>query len=135
MQLSVETSDEVSMMDAAAMERRPQSSRPVDLVHLARYTLGNRSLEREVLELFGVQSRLYLQRLKDAVSDKAWHEAAHTIKGSARGIGAWRVARSAEAAEGLQGAALAEGRAAAVEALARAIEEANSYIRGLLVEG
>ena len=28
------------------------SGRPVDLVHLARYTLGNNTIEREVLSLF-----------------------------------------------------------------------------------
>jgi hypothetical protein len=30
--------------------------RPIDLVHLARATLGDRSLEREVLQLFDRQS-------------------------------------------------------------------------------
>ena len=29
-----------------------ECSKPIDLVHLARYTLGNRELEHEVLELF-----------------------------------------------------------------------------------
>jgi len=31
---------------------RESSSRPVDLVHLSRYTLGDRALEREVLSFF-----------------------------------------------------------------------------------
>ena len=59
-------------------------NRPVDLVHLSRYTLGNRSLEREVLSLFLTQSAIYLQRLRDAGTDKDWADAAHTIKGSAK---------------------------------------------------
>ena len=36
---------------------RKASSRPVDLVHLSRYTLGDRALEREVLELFSLKPR------------------------------------------------------------------------------
>lgn len=120
--------------EAAATNPRPQLRRPVDLVHLARYTLGDRSLEREVLELFGAQSRLYLKRLQAATCDESWRNAAHTIKGTARAIGAWRVAHSAEAAEGLQGERLHSGRGGAIEALTKAIEEANLYIRELFVE-
>ena len=55
------------------------SKRPVDLVHLARYTLGNRALEREVLELFLTQSQIYLERLRESAEDRAWRDAAHTI--------------------------------------------------------
>jgi hypothetical protein len=44
-------------------EGRKVSSRPVDLVHRSRYTLGDRALEREVLELFCAQSALYVERL------------------------------------------------------------------------
>lgn len=128
MELSVET---VSRDDGAQPTRRA-SVRPVDLVHLSRYTLGNRSLEQEVLGLFLTQSTLYLSRLKDAADDKTWRDAAHTIKGSARGIGAWHVVASAEAAEKLQGARLKAGRARSVAVLEDDIREANSYIRSLL---
>ena len=38
--------------------------RPIDLVHLARMTLGERSLEREVLQLFDRQSTLLLARMR-----------------------------------------------------------------------
>lgn len=108
------------------------SERPVDLVHLARYTLGNRGLEREVLELFLTHSVLYLNRLRQAMSDREWRNAAHTIKGSARGIGAWRVAASADLAEKLQGETLKRERAAAVAALESDIGAANGYIASLL---
>lgn len=113
----------------------PVPRRPVDLVHLARYTLGNRALEREVLELFRTQSTLYLQRLRDAVSDKAWRDAAHTIKGSARGIGAWYVAHTAEAAEKLDADSLGESQGEYVEMLEKQIDEANGYIQSLLTDG
>jgi HPt (histidine-containing phosphotransfer) domain-containing protein len=112
----------------------PNSDRPVDLVHLARYTLGNRSLEREVLGLFHTQSEIYLQRLKEAKKDKDWVDAAHTIKGSARGIGAWQIARSAEAAEALNGKWRKGGALDVVKELERLIGEANGYIESLLSE-
>jgi len=107
---------------------------PVDLVHLARHTFGDADLEREVLHLFVTQSRIYLNRLKEARDPEQWHRAAHTIKGSARGIGAWAVARRAEAAEPL-GHALEDDRCRnAIADLEREVEAANTYIRGLFVE-
>jgi hypothetical protein len=71
---------------------------PVDLTHLARMTLGDASLEREVLQLFNRQADMLMARVKG--TDAALAAAsAHTIKGSARGIGAWRIARDAETVE------------------------------------
>jgi len=101
--------------------------RPIDLVHLARTTLGDRSLEREVLQLFDRQSTLLLERMR-AAAPGGVGTLAHTLKGSARGIGAWRVARAAEAVELAEGAQ-AEG---ALEALAAATDEARAIIADLL---
>lgn len=109
-------------------------NRPVDLVHLARYTLGNRSLEREVLSLFLTQSAIYLQRLKDAATSKDWVDAAHTIKGSAKSIGAWQLAQSAETAEALKYRARGTGCTDVVIELERLMAETNSYIETLLSE-
>ncbi len=61
-------------------------------------TLGDRRLEREVLEIFVRQSALMLDRISSAEPAVA-AAAAHTLLGSARGIGAWRVARAAERLE------------------------------------
>lgn len=112
----------------------PVCEKPVDLVHLARYTLGSRSLEREVLELFLTQSIMYLNRLKQAMNEKSWHDAAHTIKGSAKGIGAWQVVASAEAAESMQGKIPANRKETVVAALEDEIRTANSYIESLLAD-
>jgi HPt (histidine-containing phosphotransfer) domain-containing protein len=120
--------------DGRCMVPGPPFDRPVDLVHLARYTLGNRSLEREVLRLFCTQSSACLQRLKDAQADTDWADAAHTIKGSARSIGAWRVAKIAEAAEALCGEGRQNESASVVCELERLIGEVNSYIDTLLAE-
>ncbi len=98
----------------------------IDEDHLGRMTLGDCSLEREVLAIFVRQTTLMLKRIAGAEPAIA-AAAAHTLKGSARGIGAWRVARAAErleeAAGGRDGAeavsaAMAELEAASLEACA-----------------
>jgi len=109
---------------------RKGSVRPVDLVHLSRYTLGER--EREVFELFCTQSLLYLERLKTAQSDKDWKDAAHSLKGSARAIGAWRTAEAAERAEALSGEDLASSRALSLRDVESSLAEAETYIGSLL---
>lgn len=101
--------------------------RPIDLVHLARMTLGERSLEREVLQLFDRQSTLLIARMR-AAAPAGVVTLAHTLKGSARGIGAWRVARAAEALEAADAAALG----LALERLAAATDEARGVIAELL---
>jgi HPt (histidine-containing phosphotransfer) domain-containing protein len=113
-------------------EGRKSSSRPVDLVHLSRYTLGERALEREVLQLFCTQSTIYLERLREARSDKDWKDAAHSLKGSAYAIGAWRAAEAAERAEALSGEALAQARALRLREIESSVREAETYIGALL---
>jgi HPt (histidine-containing phosphotransfer) domain-containing protein len=98
----------------------------IDLDHLSRMTLGERSLEREVLALFDRQAEILLGRIReDAATAGA---AAHTLKGSARGIGAWAVAQAAEAVE----RAGDTGLAATVGALGAAIADARLAIADLL---
>lgn len=110
-----------------------EGTRPVDLVHLSRFTLGDAKLEHEVLQLFRVQAGIYLERLKTAADPTGWREAAHTIKGSARGIGAWSVAEAAEAAEALEGPAGARATNA-LAALDGAVREAIAFIDPLLAD-
>ena len=118
------------MADPAA-ERKP-TSHPVDLAHLSRYTLGERALEREVLELFCTQSGLYLEQLRAAMSDKPWKDAAHSLKGSASAVGAWRVAEAAKRAEELQGDGLTQFRAARIDEIQASLREAEAYIGSVL---
>ncbi|MGA8689639.1 MAG: Hpt domain-containing protein [Methyloceanibacter sp.] len=110
---------------------RKALSRPVDLVHLSHYTLGERVLEREVLELFCTQSTMYLERLREAPSDQQWKDSAHSLKGSAQGIGAWHAAAAAERAETLPSAAFSEARCARLRELESSVHEAEAYIRSL----
>jgi HPt (histidine-containing phosphotransfer) domain-containing protein len=91
----------------------------IDEDHLGRMTLGDRRLEREVLEIFVRQTVIMLERIAGAEPALA-AAAAHTLTGSARGIGAWRMARAAEQLE-----RVASGKSGAV-ALDEAVEELKS---------
>jgi HPt (histidine-containing phosphotransfer) domain-containing protein len=113
----------------------PASNRPVDLVHLSRVAFGDRALEREVLGLFLRQSAIQLDRLKEARTAQSFGVAAHTLKGSALGIGAQHVATIAAEAEAL---ADQHDTAEAFEVLARLevrIAESHLYISQLLSGG
>ncbi len=95
-------------------------ARPVDLVHLARYTGGDRALNAEVLQLFLDQSAQLLRQMHDALENrdqKSWHEIAHSLKGAARGIGAFALADAAAVAEPVALAADAPGAQRALSAL------------------
>jgi HPt (histidine-containing phosphotransfer) domain-containing protein len=114
--------------DAAAP--RASIERPIDLVHLARMTLGDRGLEREVLQLFDRQASMLVERLRTAAPGTV-APVAHTLKGSARGVGAWRVAGAAEAVETAAAGDEAE-LSRAIATLAAAAEEARAVIAELL---
>src|SRR5258705_9395280 len=69
---------------------------PIDVGHLARTSLGDRDLELQVLELFDRQAEMLLGCMLE-VDRAGVASAAHTLAGSAREIGAWRVAGAAAA--------------------------------------
>lgn len=117
------------MYHAASFEGgcAPSFERPIDLVHLARQTLGDRALEREILDLFITQVKAVLGRL-EAAAEEARPDLAHTLKGSARAVGAWKVAAEAEGCELHAGDDLWHAHLAALQG---AIEEALGAIEGL----
>jgi hypothetical protein len=90
--------------------RRGLAGDPIDRDYLARFTLCNAALEREV----------------------AWRNAAHTIKGSASAVGAWRLAHFAQMAEQIElegdPALAAEHRDEAIAVVAISIDEACRFI-------
>ena len=106
-------------------------AQPVDLAHLRRYTLGDRGLELEILGLFVDQLSITISALKNAPTEKDWGIAAHTLKGSARAVGAWPLATIAEGAERLHGLPDADTRCAVVHRLEAAAGEAREYIAAL----
>ena len=83
-------------------------------------------------KLFCSQSSIYVERLHAARSDKDWKDAAHSLKGSATAIGAWRAAAAAASAEALSGEALSQARALRLSEIESSVREAETYIGALL---
>lgn len=73
----------------------------IDLVHLSRQTLGDTALERELLTLFAQQARSVMARLAGSprLELRFVADLVHTLKGSARAVGAGKVAQVAEIVE------------------------------------
>jgi HPt (histidine-containing phosphotransfer) domain-containing protein len=102
----------------------------VDFGHLEGFARGDQALIDEVLELFRQQAALWLPLLDPAAADEAWRDAAHSIKGSALGVGAFQVAKACEAAESAYRAApeMKGARLLAVrDALDRALADIAAY--------
>jgi HPt (histidine-containing phosphotransfer) domain-containing protein len=99
----------------------------LDIAHLERMTFGDHSLEREVLELFERQAGMLIERMRRA-DPKAMAASAHVLKGSARGIGAWTIARVAQALELAAASSSREATDAAFEALTEKVAEARKAI-------
>jgi HPt (histidine-containing phosphotransfer) domain-containing protein len=103
---------------------------PIDIVHLRRMTLGDAALEREVLTLFSAQALRQAQALAEMPTDAP--ALAHTLKGSARAIGAFAVADAAAHLETL----IKGGRrtAEALSELNDAVAQAQAAIEAMLGE-
>jgi hypothetical protein len=101
----------------------------IDRAHLTRMTQGERDLEREVLALFATQIDVLLGRMR-AAAPKSVAALAHTLGGSARGVGAWKVADAAAAVE--VDAAAGRDSDPAVQRLAAVARQAQTEITDLM---
>lgn len=113
-----------------AQGRVDRTTRPIDLVHLARQTLGDRALEHEVLRMFVRQVTLYFERVRATRDADELAMGLHTLKGASVGIGAVNlaaVARSAEAELRETGAVDAE----TLDDMAMAVAEVCAYVEGI----
>jgi HPt (histidine-containing phosphotransfer) domain-containing protein len=101
---------------------------PIDIEHLQRMTLGDAGLEREVLAMFSAQAAGLIGKLAALPRDAA--ALAHTLKGSARAIGAFAVADAASDLE----AALQQGGnvSQALTELKAAIAQARMAVDAIL---
>lgn len=72
---------------------------PLDFEFLAAQTFGDKALQIDVLRLFLAQSARLVPALP-ALGAQEQADAAHLLKGSARGIGAWPAAAIADLFEG-----------------------------------
>jgi HPt (histidine-containing phosphotransfer) domain-containing protein len=117
---------------ATVTDRLPPQAAAIDMQHLARMTLGEQSLQREVLALFDRQADVLLPRIRGGTPALA-ASLAHTLKGSAASIGAFKVARAAESVEQIQGRADRDAAmAVAIERLAAVLDEAKAEIARLI---
>ena len=108
-----------------------RTTRPIDLVHLAKQCLGDEHLEYEVLRLFDTTMKTYFARLSAASSAEDMRLNLHSIKGAAGGVGAWSIAEAAKAAE----TEILAGKPLTPEAIADigvAVEEASGFIAVML---
>ncbi len=101
----------------------------IDLSFLDRVTFRDRLLAREVLVLFGGQADSLLAVIAEAGDGRTRLEAAHKLKGAARGVGAFDVARAAEEIETAKDAA---EFGAALAHLTIRITEARIALTGLI---
>jgi HPt (histidine-containing phosphotransfer) domain-containing protein len=99
-------------------------SRPIDLAHLSKQTMGDRDLERDVLGLFAEQAQSVRKQIgKAEIKDRLF--LAHALKGSARGVGAFAIAECACAIENSPTDRLV------VKRLVRLIDEACDFIASI----
>jgi HPt (histidine-containing phosphotransfer) domain-containing protein len=110
------------------------SQSPIDLEHLARYTGGERSLNTEILRLFDGQVTDMVGQLNGVLAQrdaKRWREITHTIKGAARGVGAFGMGEAAAAAEPID-PANGEKAVAAIRVLEGEAATVRAFIRTYL---
>lgn len=102
---------------------------PIDIEHLQRMTLGDAGLEREVLAMFSAQAVRLADALANLPADAG--ALAHTLKGSARAIGAFGVAEAAAHLETLirNGSDQSEALAELSDAVAQARSAVDAILR------
>lgn len=101
---------------------------PIDIAHLRRMTLGDAKLEREVLSMFSAQASKLAEALAAMPPDAP--QLAHTLKGSARAIGAFAIADAASHLETLigRGSPTADALSELDEAIADACDAIDAFL-------
>jgi len=108
---------------------------PVDLVHLARYTGGDRTLNAEILRLFNGQLGDMVGQLLTVLQQRdarKWREITHTIKGAARGVGAFAMGDAAATAEPVDPTTSPDRAVQVIEALRVEREAVQAFIEEYL---
>ena len=111
--------------------RVDRTNRPLDLVHLARQTMGDRGLECEVLRMFERQVNLYFARVRATTDAHEMKMGLHTLKGASLGVGAMALAelvRGAEQEFSRDGMVDAE----TLDDMAIAVSEVSAYILSIV---
>jgi len=113
------------MSSIAIMSDSPE----IDFAHLNQYVDGDPDLTREVFGLFRNQVEMWGRGLTADADDDVWYSVTHSLKGSARAVGAIGLADSCEKAEKLIGDDRRPGgREVAVETIDAQISQVLSEI-------
>lgn len=75
----------------------------IDFDHLNQYVAGDAALTAEIFEMFTHQVEMWGRALVVEADDETWASVTHSLKGSARAIGAVQLAGLCETAETLTG--------------------------------
>lgn len=112
---------------------RDRRHRPIDLVHLAKQTLGDPGLEQEILRMYAQISKGYYDKLEGCTDLDEIKHCLHSLKGSSAGVGAVRVQQAALRAEEMfrEDGELSQEM---LKDLGFYVVEAGKYIADLLVD-
>lgn len=77
----------------------PTAAATLDIEHFRAMTGDDLALQAELRELFAAQAVLWRRLLVADAPVQTWRDAAHTLKGSARGLGLWALADACAAVE------------------------------------
>lgn len=122
----------MSLAYAESVIEKPLQKQPLDIQHLSNKTMGDPELVREVLSIFRRQARQMLFQLEALTDPRGRLEIAHALNGSAKGVGAWRVAEAADQLERMARDGRPSG--AAVAELAESVSEVLGKIDEHLVQ-
>ena len=75
------------------------SETEIDLDHLNRYVGGDKALTAEIFSLFQHQVEMWGRALVPETDDDTWMSVTHSLKGTAKAIGAVNLAQLCEKAE------------------------------------
>ena len=100
----------------------------IDFDHLNQYVSGDIALTKEIFGLFKNQIDLWTRQLRPNTEDDIWSAMLHSLKGTARAVGAVQLAEICQGAEGLTGE---QNRPGAREV---AIEKIEGRISRVMIE-
>ncbi len=109
------------------------NSRPIDLVHLSKQSLGDPGLEDEILHMYDQMVLNQMSRIRESLDVDDILFCLHGLKGASAGVGANNVAALAKAAED----EMQTNKVLSHECLAdlrMGVEEVRYYIAELLGE-
>ena len=124
---------ELTNLTVAAPAAKAQLTANLDLVHLARHSLGDKSREMELLGHFDQQAGVALQRLRSLAGSADASPVARVLGSSARMVGAFAVASASDAYAATLATGLPEReRARALDILDEEIGMVRAAIQDLL---